>query len=782
MQFGPDGRLYVAQQDGSIKIFTVKEDSSGYSVTATELITAVKTTPNHDDDGSLNTAITSRQLTGIVVAGTADHPVIYATSSDPRYGKAHDTGLDTNSTSIHRLEQNASGQWEKIDIVRGLPRSEENHGGNGLQYDATTNSLYVAIGGNTNMGAPSNNFGYLSEYAYAAAVVKVDLNAINKMAVKNDSSSGKNNPYIYDLPTLNDPTRADSSETVFGGNDGLNMAKLTADSPVQIYSPGYRNAYDLVLAQSGKLYVMDNGANKGWGGVPVIGPNGVTNQQAQNSSGQPSDTGKTTADNLHLVTGQGYYGGHANPIRANGAKAGLSDSNDSSADGTANGQLLPTSKLPVDFNEVVYTTDPRQGITNKPNGQNPALWSNGQSTNGIAEYTASNFNGEMKGDLLTVGFGGNLYWVQLNSAGNSVQAVSTRSIAGTPLDVTTVGDGKPFAGTIWIAQFAGDSIAILKPGTSSQPPSTDDDKDGLNNSIDRFALDANNGTSTVLHNGETLLWSFSPADPDVPGPSGSLFGIGFTGVMTEGTTPYTAKFNIDDITPGGAAGVVTVDNVPAGTALGGANSAKNGFQFGVDASGTQNFTITAVLDNPFDTIATKNSQSQGIFIGTGEQNNYLAITAEANGGSGQIKVTTENGGTATSNSYAATPITGSSVQVNDTITLILEVNAQTGVVTPKWTYTTNNGATTASGTGSTVTLSGATLQALKGDYTVNTLQSALAVGLFSTSAGGTPFTASWDSIEIKAAPVVGPDTSAPSATGVAADITAAVASHSILVV
>ena len=33
-------------------------------------------------------------------------------------------------------------------------------------------TLYVAVGGNTNAGAPSNNFAGLPEFAYAAAVLK----------------------------------------------------------------------------------------------------------------------------------------------------------------------------------------------------------------------------------------------------------------------------------------------------------------------------------------------------------------------------------------------------------------------------------------------------------------------------------------------------------------------------------------------------------------------------------------------------------------------------------
>src|SRR6185436_14122761 len=90
---------------------------------------------------------------------------------------ANNLNLDTNSGMISRLTWNGSS-WVKLDLVRGLPRSEENHSLNGLTLDKVNNILYVAQGSNTNMGAPSNNFLLTPEYAYSTAILKVDLNAI----------------------------------------------------------------------------------------------------------------------------------------------------------------------------------------------------------------------------------------------------------------------------------------------------------------------------------------------------------------------------------------------------------------------------------------------------------------------------------------------------------------------------------------------------------------------------------------------------------------------------
>src|SRR5690349_9505979 len=71
IQFGPDKRLYISEQAGFIRIYTVKRNGpNDYSVTSFETITLVKQIPNHNDDGTLNTTVTERQITGILLRGT----------------------------------------------------------------------------------------------------------------------------------------------------------------------------------------------------------------------------------------------------------------------------------------------------------------------------------------------------------------------------------------------------------------------------------------------------------------------------------------------------------------------------------------------------------------------------------------------------------------------------------------------------------------------------------------------------------------------------------------
>ncbi|NND91341.1 MAG: choice-of-anchor D domain-containing protein [Granulosicoccus sp.] len=412
LQFGPDGKLYVAEMDGLIHVFAItRNGKDNYSGTVLESIDLIKNVPNHNDDGTRDYA-SKRLLTGIHVTGTAAAPVIYAASSDPRQAagpSGNDSNLDTNSGILHKLSKTGSA-WSKQDLVRGLPRSEENHVSNGLVK--VGNKIYLNVGGHTNMGVPSNNFAELPEYALSAATLVIDLAAIGNTT--------------YDLPTLNGP--ADQYDP-FGGHDGLNQAKLTLNGPVQIFASGLRNAFDIVYTQSGRFYVWDNGPNTGWGGKPDA-----------NCTDAINNGGDRHNDGLHLIS-QGYYAGHPNPTRGNKAN-------------TFGGQT--PIEGPANPEECIYKT---------PGVDDGALTVNAPSTNGLDEYTASNFAGSMQGDLIAAAFNKNIFRVQLNSTGTQVisKSILKANLGTTPLDVTTQGDSDVFPGTIWISDNIAKVITILEP-------------------------------------------------------------------------------------------------------------------------------------------------------------------------------------------------------------------------------------------------------------------------------------------------------------------------------
>jgi len=351
LQFGPDGKLYVTEMDGLIHVFDItRNGKNDYSATKDETIELIKNVQNHNDDGSLDFS-SKRLLTGILVVGTASNPIIYAASSDPRQAAGSsgtDSNLDTNSGILHKLTK-SGGNWTKLDLVRGLPRSEENHVPNGLIM--VGNKILLNSGGHTNMGAPSNNFARLPEYALSAAVLEIDLSAIGNST--------------YDLPTLDDedrPGTVDENDP-FGGNNGKNQAKLVQGGPVQIYASGMRNIYDILQTENGNIYVWDNGPNSGWGGKPI-----------NNCSQDYNDGGDTNPDGLHKIS-KGYYGGHPNPTRGN---------KDNKFNETNPQTPIEVAENPIECNYEI------------PGPDDGSLTTISASSNGMAEYTASNFGGAMK--------------------------------------------------------------------------------------------------------------------------------------------------------------------------------------------------------------------------------------------------------------------------------------------------------------------------------------------------------------------------------------------------
>lgn len=745
LQFGPDGRLYIADLDGAIYVYTIERvGPQNYHVVDSEFIYAIKQIPNHNDDGTPNPTLTTRQITGLLVAGTASSPILYVGSSDPRIGGAEsftgefDTNLDTNSSTLSRLTQSSPSSWAnpvKVDLVRGLPRSEENHAINGLALSPNGQTLYAAIAGNSNMGAPSTNFAELPEYALAAAIVSVDLAAIG------DST--------YDLPTLDDPTRGGTGQPPendpFGGNDGLNQAKLVAGGPVQIYASGFRNPYDLVVGQDGRLFTIDNGPNAGWGAPPSGEGSGGT------CTNDLMDGGDTFGDGLHYIPAAGYYGGHPNPARGNPQAVFGSEAKSAVPFALAN-------PIECDYRQPGF------------NGS-LALWPT--STNGLVEYTASNFGGAMQGDLLAAGWNSeNIYRVKLsfNPSDTPTVELSTvlfSSVGGSPLDVTAQGDSAVFPGTIWVASLWSGGIRIYEPDTPSEctgadspaldedgdgfsnadeldngtdpcnashvPPDadgdflsdlndSDDDNDGINDVDDFFAIDPFNGTAT--HAPVSFTWDNDGSNP------GGLLGLGFTGLMSNGSSDYLTLFDPGKMTAGGAGGLMTIDQVPNGTAVGSGNNQEYGFQFGVSTDTSLPLVAHTRLLNPFSGQTPQDNQALGLFIGRGDQDNFVALLVAANGGAGGVALVQEVGGVAVSSQLFGAEV-GVSPLGSTIVDLHLRVDPLAQTVQAR--YARDGGPQQP--LGSPLPLPADWLAA----------DGALAVGVMATSNGpADPFTATWD--------------------------------------
>jgi hypothetical protein len=800
LEFGPDGRLYVAQQDGDVYALEIERNGENdYSVVSQEQVSAVKDIPNHDDNGNLNAGEGSRQITGLTVGGTASQPVVYVSSSDPTIKVGDDDdSVDTNSGAISRLtfDWNSDGSLASVDhtvMVMGLPRSEENHATNGLDLSDDGDTLYVASGGHTNKGAPSNNFGHTPEYALSAAVLTVDLAQIeNNYAEKNlqnydpqgSSQSYPDLGFLYAIPTIQNDDSTDGDDLPFGGNDGINQAKWIADGPVQVYSSGYRNPYDLVLSEDDQLYVIDNGPNGGWGGQPVgEGASGVC-------TNEPNEDGSYgTGDQLHLAT-EGSYGGHAAPIRGNPTGADIYD---------ASGNMvldINSSNSPVPASEV----DSIECDYQDPSEDN-SIGSTFGWTGGIDEYTASNFGGQMQGDLLVVEGGSSVERVQLSADGTSVTDQENNFFTpGSALGIEAVGDDGPFPGTVWTARgdltvfepndygsddggggptctgaddasldedgdgydnaveidagtnpcSAGSTPADFDDDGIANIDDPDDDNDGLNDINDPFAVDPDDGTTTSL----PVNLDFSETQLFGDG------GQGWTGLMTNGEDDYQDLYDPDQMTVGGAAQVLTVENVSTGDAVNNQNSQQNAFQFGVNAPDepfTVSTTVNGFPENP------SNYQGMGIYVGNGDQDNYAKLIVSANGGTGGIQFAKETGG---SFSNIAQPddaaVTGPSTNTQLVLTVdpTTDPNPNNGqdevAVTAE--YAVDGGSTTEVGTG-----------AIPASWLDSSDGTGLAVGVISTSyQAGSTFDATWTDISVE---YVNPPDNQPPTADAGADVT-----------
>ena len=738
LDFGPDGRLYVAQQDGLIKAYTiVRLGPNNYIVTDTEDIDIVQQIPNHDDDGTFNATVTTRQVLGVHLSGDSLNPIMWVSSSDPRIGAGVlgvDLNLDTNSGVISKVYKDSTGAWVREDWVRGLPRSEENHASNGIELDEVNNILYLAQGGNTNAGTRSNNFAGAPEYAYSAAILAIYLDSISS--------------FPYDLPTLDDEDRfgVNDFNDPFGGNNGKNQAILEVDGPVQVYAGGFRNPYDVIITENGRMYTWDNGANAGWGDFPL------------SCADTTREGGLTYQDGLHFVSGEGYYGGHPNVIR-----------------GDRNNTFNPTNpQSPV----PAALENPEECLWLEPGVDDSTIVLHPASSNGLAEYTATNFDSAITGYLLCATFDGKIVQVELNEEGNALGGSGKQTFAGgfgaIPLDVIAVGDDGPFPGTVWTANiFATFPINVFEPndygGGSGAPcdfsvgtedadmdgytnqdeidnatnpcsaadrPSdadgdfisdlndTDDDNDGIDDIHDVFAIDSLNGSETFM----PLDYDWEPGDD----PLGGFFQLGFTGLMNNGETDYLDQFDPVNITAGGTAGLFTIDNVSNGGSKGEAKNQENAFQFGVNVDTvTRPFVISTRIEAPFAGFTPADFQSMGIFFGTGDMDNYAKLVVEGNAGAGGIEFLLEEDTVSApapiTLSYPA-PVLGTAFT-----DLFLTIDPVAGTVQPA--YSVNGGLQTDLGG--------------PRNYPLEWTDSILAVGIISTSFGATPFPATWNFVRVE---------------------------------
>lgn len=174
---------------------------------------------------------------------------------------------------------------------------------------------------------------------------------------------------------------ADINKVAFNGNIEYDSSKPAEakkiKGDVDVYMSGLRNSFGINIHSNGHLYATENGASVGFG-----------DRSTSCSTSQPFVTGENLADEFIMII-EGKYAGHPNRNRGR-----------------------------FDKRECVFR-GPEEKSDDFYEGPIATFES---STDGIIEYTANTFGGQMKGDILCSKFetqesDGKVFRIQLNEDG-----------------------------------------------------------------------------------------------------------------------------------------------------------------------------------------------------------------------------------------------------------------------------------------------------------------------------------------------------------------------------
>jgi Malectin domain/Glucose / Sorbosone dehydrogenase/IPT/TIG domain len=367
VRFGPDGKLYVSNGIGQITKLTLDDN---YRIV--DKIVAQVTTSD-------------RYITGLAFDPIdADPTRIYFVHN--RF--FHGCWKSTSGLCISGKVSAASGSNLNVvtDIITGLPVADLDHGIMAIEF-GDSGELYIGAGSNTNGGIP----GPLTSKSLQKDTV---LNSAILVAYL--SKPGFNGTITYDAE-----------------DDGNQIGALGF---VEVYAPGVRNPFGMVLHSNGNLYVTDNGPNLAYGAM-AMGCKGESIPDTEEE------------DRLHLIE-KGKYYGQPNLKR---------------------GQ--------IDSRQCTWRRATELRTTN--NGYTPPIGRPLSSTTGVIEFQSNHFDGQLRSSLFTVLYKGGLYRTILSADGRSVLPESIPPVLITgegALDITQGPDG-----TIVDTRYLAQSVFYYKP-------------------------------------------------------------------------------------------------------------------------------------------------------------------------------------------------------------------------------------------------------------------------------------------------------------------------------
>jgi len=397
IEFGADGKLYVATITGEIHRWEVNPDGTIDKASQETLSLSYLDAGGGERRGIVGFVFDPSDPNTIWISDNA--PI-------PREQKAFDTPEFSGRVSKVTLGEGGSFTGATAETyITGLPRSGGDHLTNSLEFRLNPEFgepgepeylLYLSQGSNSAAGAADGAWGNRPERLLNAAILEIDPTR--------DAPSGgydvRTEPITANMaPTTTFPANQFNENGTYPGM----YNPFAEDAVLKIYATGVRNAYDLVWHSNGNLYVPTNGTASG-GKTP--------NDPTQPGLDTVIANSPKQYDYFFTIEEGGYYG-HPNVLRDQYVLNGGN----------------PTAGL--DPNEVVggndgnASTDGYQvGVDPDPNYDLDGVYNLGynRSPNGAIEYTGNAFGSNLKGAILFAQFstGDNVRMIRVDSNGNII--------------------------------------------------------------------------------------------------------------------------------------------------------------------------------------------------------------------------------------------------------------------------------------------------------------------------------------------------------------------------
>lgn len=397
----PDGKLYAAGLDGSLRRWAIADDGS---------------LSNEQVFNDSNNNLTGRAIIGLAF--------------DPN--KPNDLWVTHNNTILTQPADDFTGKISKLtlsgttfdanvqDYVVGLPRSAKDHLSNSLVF-GPDGKLYMSQGSNSAMGAPDPAWYNRAERLLSGAVLQID-------PTKTPPAGG------FNVQTEN---YVNSSGVTTTGN----YNPSATDAPVKIFATGVRNGYDLVWHSNGNLYVPTNGSAAG----------GRTPDNPATTVNEGLTKVATRNDYLFKIpSGGGGYYGHPNPKRNEYILNGGNPTN-----------AVDTAEVVKPFPDSPYSGY-SVGTQPDPNYQGFAYdFGRNRSPNGVIEYKGDKFGGALKNKLLVVEYSGGDDILALNPGadGNIPRGNVTKVFSGLTDPLDLIEDTKKNFGNLYVAELPNDGAS-----------------------------------------------------------------------------------------------------------------------------------------------------------------------------------------------------------------------------------------------------------------------------------------------------------------------------------